>query len=122
LFRPRLGAVAQLVERFNGIEEVRSSILLSSIRRPRLNARPLLFPLLSVFWIGCGHGSIPSAAPSPIESPEAGDEPVPPDRGGTIVTGRITLHGNPPPPQSRAVALDAAICGAGPKLDRSLLV
>src|SRR5690606_10585223 len=29
-----LGAIAQLVERFNGIEEVRSSILLSSTPRP----------------------------------------------------------------------------------------
>src|SRR3546814_15462449 len=31
---PSLGAIAQLVERFHGMEEVRSSILLSSTSRP----------------------------------------------------------------------------------------
>src|SRR3546814_20609614 len=31
---PSLGAIAQLVERFHGTEEVRSSILLSSTSRP----------------------------------------------------------------------------------------
>jgi hypothetical protein len=46
------GAIAQLVERFHGMEEVRSSILLSSTRKPRSEHISLVWAS-SVFRAGC---------------------------------------------------------------------
>ena len=110
-FAARCGAIAQLGERLNGIQEVSGSIPLSSTRPGFLNRRPgfsfsptltklLLISALLVCQLGCDNPEPPNEKP-----PSSPTEPVSFSDAGTEATPMVFSDGGwVPAPQSSSDA------------------